>query len=636
VSTRLLDSIDSPSDLKKLTIEQLPHLAKEIRELMIEAVSKTGGHLAPSLGTVEMTIALHYCYNSPVDKIVWDVGHQAYTHKILTGRKDRFHTLRQFEGLSGFPKISESEHDAITVGHASTSISAGLGMAAGRDILKEKSSVISIIGDGALGGGLAFEGLNNLGSTSTSMTIILNDNEMSISKNVGALSRYLTRVLTDKRYNRIKTEIWERLGGSTVGKSIRNIMSTLDDAVKHILVPGKFFEDIGIRYLGPIDGHNIAEMIDVFNSIKNNSVPQLVHIITKKGKGYSFAEKDATKFHGISCFSPATGEAVKNVNQTPTYSDIFGQTIVELAKERKDIVAITAGMPDGTKLNKFCKEYPDRFFDVGIAESHAVTFAAGLAIKGLRPVIALYSTFLQRTYDQIMHDIALDNHHVIFCIDRAGLVGDDGPTHHGMFDISFLRTIPGVTIMAPRDENQLRQMIYTAIDCIKGPVFVRYPRGSGSGVPVTAEFQEIQPIPEIIQAGHSLALVSIGDFFSSAKLVADKLTKKGYSPTLVDARFAKPLNKEFYQQLLSTHQFIITLENNSISGGFGSGLMELAYDLDLTIIPRFLRMGLPDAFVPHGDYDTLFKLLKLDPENITDKIHSFVCSVTKQLQIEPA
>lgn len=631
----LLDTINSPADLKKLPIEKLPQLADEIRDFMIEVVSHTGGHLAPSLGTVELTLALHYCFNSPEDKLVWDVGHQAYCHKIITGRKDRFHTLRQLNGISGFPRISESEHDILSVGHASTSISGALGFAMGRDILQKKQSVIAIIGDGALTGGLALEGLNNLGSKSTSMTVILNDNEMSISRNVGALSRYLTRVITDKRYTRIKSEIWGLLGGSVVGKSIRSVMKGIDDALKHLVIPGKLFEDMGLRYLGPIDGHNIPEMIEVFDSIKNLPSPQLVHIVTRKGKGYSFAEKDAIKYHGISCFSRDTGEVTKITGKPPTYSEIFGRTMIELAQKRSDIVAITAAMPDGTKLTQFSKEFPDRFFDVGIAEAHAVTFAAGLALQGLRPVIAVYSTFIQRAFDQIMHDVALDNLNVVICLDRSGLVGDDGPTHHGMFDLSFLRSVPGLTIMAPRDENQLRNMLYTAVDSINGPVCIRYPRGCGLGVQIDTEFQIIPAVPDVIRQGQDLAIVSIGDFFSTASSVCENLTQLGYNPTLVDARFAKPLNEEFYTQLFSTHHHIITMENNSITGGFGSALLELAHNLDIEL-PRFLRLGLPDEFVCHGENQKIFRELKLDKDSLTNRICGFVKSGITRLQPERA
>ncbi len=631
----LLDTINSPADLKKLPIEKLPQLANEIRDFMIEVVSHTGGHLAPSLGTVELTLALHYCFNSPEDKLIWDVGHQAYCHKIITGRKDRFHTLRQFNGISGFPRTTESEHDILSVGHASTSISGALGIAMGRDILQKKQSVIAVIGDGALSGGLALEGLNNLGSKNTSMTLILNDNEMSISKNVGALSRYLTRVITDKRYARIKSEIWGLLGGSTVGKSIRTVMRGIDDALKHLVIPGKLFEDMGLRYLGPIDGHNIPEMIEVFNSIKNLPSPQLVHIITKKGKGYGFAEKDAIKYHGISCFSRDTGEVTKTSDRPPTYSDIFGKTMIELAQKRSDIVAITAAMPDGTKLTQFSKEFPDRFFDVGIAEGHAVTFAAGLALQGLRPVIAVYSTFIQRAFDQIMHDVALDKLNVVICLDRSGLVGDDGPTHHGMFDLSFLRSVPGLTIMAPRDENELRNMLYTAVYSINGPVCIRYPRGCGMGVNIDTEFQSLPVSPDVIRQGQDLAIVSIGDFFSIANAVCENLARMGYNPTLIDARFAKPLNTEFYTQLFSTHHHIVTMENNSTAGGFGSALLELAHSLDIEL-PRFLRLGLPDEFVCHGENQKIFRELKIDKDSLTDRVYSFIKSDVTRLQTERA
>lgn len=624
MQSKLLDSINSPADLRKLPIEKLPQLADEIRDLMIDVVSRTGGHLAPSLGTVELTIALHYCYNTPEDKLIWDVGHQAYTHKILTGRRDRFQSLRQFGGISGFPRTSESEFDALSVGHASTSISGALGLAIGRDILKQKHSVIAVIGDGALSGGLAFEGLNNLGSSTNGLTIILNDNEMSISKNVGALSRYLTMVITDKRYNRIKSEISNRLGKSNVGKSIRSMLRGIDYALKHIVIPGKIFEDMGLRYLGPVDGHNIPEMVEVFRSINSMSIPQLVHVITKKGKGYSFAENDATKFHGIGGFSRSTGVVTKTPS-APTYSEVFGKTLSELAKLNSKITGITAAMRDGTKMVEFSKEFPDRFFDVGIAESHAVTFAAGLALKGLTPVIVLYSTFLQRAYDQILHDIALDKLHVVFCIDRAGLVGDDGPTHHGMFDISFLRTVPGAVIMAPRNENQLRHMMYTAVTQINGPAFIRYPRGCGTGSDTTDPFKPIPiGVPEIITKGSELAIVALGDFFGQAEKVCEELRQKGLSPSLIDGRFAKPLDEEFYRDLFSKHKYIVTLENNTVAGGFGSALMELSQSFCLDHPPRFVCLGLPDSFVGHGDLPSLHRELGLDTESIVRKITQLI------------
>jgi len=622
VSEKLLNKIDSPSDLRKLPVQKLARLSDEIRDLMIDVVSHTGGHLAPSLGTVELTLALHYSYNTPQDKLVWDVGHQAYTHKLITGRRDLFGTLRQLNGISGFPRVSESEYDALSVGHASTSISAALGMARGRDLLKQNHSVVAIIGDGSLGGGLAFEGLNNLGTSSTNMTVVLNDNEMSISKNVGAISKYLTRIMTDKRYNKIKKEIWELLGGTNVGKSIRNILSGFDDALKHMVIPGKLFEDMGIRYLGPINGHNIEEMIEVFNSLKKYAIgPQLVHIITKKGKGFKFAENDATKYHGIGCFSRDTGDVIKSSSQIPTYSEVFGKTMVELAQKQSNVVAITAAMRDGTKLTEFSNMFPDRFFDVGIAESHAVTFAAGLALNGLCPVVVLYSTFLQRAYDQIMHDVALDNLHVVFCIDRSGLVGDDGPTHHGMFDLSFVRTVPGAVMMAPRDENQLRNMLYTAVTKINGPVFIRYPRGCGTGVEIDKEASEIPVgLPETIKKGSGIALISIGDIYKTTLETAAILKKYGIEPTIIDARFAKPLNADFYKTIFRGHNMIVTLENNTLTGGFGSAVLELANSLDLKKTPSILRVGLPDSFVEHGDGKLLFKKLGITPEKITEMI----------------
>lgn len=630
---QFLDSINSPSDLRKLPLDTLPVLAEEIRELMVDVVSRTGGHLAPSLGATELAIALHYAYNTPEDKLVWDVGHQAYAHKILTGRRENFSTLRQFEGISGFPRISESEYDAVSSGHASTSISVALGLAQGRDLLKQKHEVVAIIGDGALSGGLAFEGLNNLGSSATKLTIVLNDNKMSISKNVGALSRYLTRVITDKRYHKIKSEIWDMLGTlSSVGKSIRSVVHSIDDSLKHLLIPGKLFQDMGIQYLGPINGHNILEMIEVFRTVQQFShTPVLIHVITTKGKGFSFAEDDATKYHGIGCFSKTTGETISVKKKTPSYSEIFGSTLVEIARTRGDILAITAAMRDGTGLDKFCEEFPDRFYDVGIAESHAVTFAAGLALKGLRPVVAVYSTFLQRSLDQIIHDVALDNLPVIFCIDRAGLVGDDGPTHHGLFDLSFLRCVPGALIMAPRDENYLRQMLFSAIANTKGPSFIRYPRGSGPGASIDKPLEVLSTgTPEIVRTGERCAIIAVGDFFARATAVGDLLDNQGIRPAIVDARFVKPFNRPSYEQIFEEYPYIVTLENNALEGGFGSALLSLAADCGLQRQPRFLRLGLPDQFVPHGSVDKLLASLALDTESIAKRIKKFVLNSPKK------
>ncbi|MBD3346518.1 MAG: 1-deoxy-D-xylulose-5-phosphate synthase [Chitinivibrionales bacterium] len=624
---RLIDTIDSPRDLRKIPLNKLRLVAREIRELMLDNVSQHGGHLAPSLGAVELAIALHYVYDTPKDKLVWDVGHQAYAHKILTGRRENFNTLRQYKGISGFPRISESEYDTVSTGHASTSISTSLGIAMARDIKKEKFDVVAVIGDGSLSGGLAFEGLNNLGTHSTKMTIILNDNKMSISKNVGALSRYLTRVITDRRFHKIKGQVWQLLGNmSHVGKSIRNLVHDIDDTLKHFVIPGKLFEDMGIRYFGPVDGHNIAEMIEVFKFARDTSKePAIIHVITKKGKGYRFAEDDATKYHGISAFSKTTGTVNGKGKKGPTYSQVFGKSLVEFGAKRKDIVAITAAMPDGTGLKFFRDTYPDRFFDVGIAESHAVTFSAGLALNGLKPVVALYSTFLQRAYDQIMHDVALDKLPIVFCIDRAGLVGDDGPTHHGMFDLSFLRTVPRALIMTPKDERELKNMLLTALEYNDGPSFLRYPRGSGLGVPLDKNPAPL-PIgrPEIEREGKKCAIIATGVTCAAAQEAITLLEKESISPALVSARFVKPLDKAFYTKLFDSYSHIITLENNILSGGFGSGILELATQSGKKGLPKFLCLGYPDEFVEHGDLKILLKNLKLDAEGIAKQIRAFV------------
>ena len=621
----LLESINSPKDLRKLDKKKLPQLAEEVREFIIDIVSKYGGHLAPSLGAVELAIALHYCYDTPEDKLVWDVGHQAYAHKILTGRRENFSTLRQFGGISGFPRTSESEYDAFSTGHASTSISAGLGIAKARDITGKNFQVIAIIGDGSISGGLAFEGLNNLGTLSTNMTIILNDNEMSISRNVGALSRYLTRMITDKRYNKLKTDVWELLGHmSNVGMKIRSLVHDIDDAVKHFLTPGKLFVDMGIRYIGPIDGHNINDLVDIFKFAKQTaSGPILIHVLTKKGKGYTFAENDATKFHGIGKFSKINGKTSKSNPNLPSYSEIFGKALVEIAEKEKNIIAVTAAMPDGTGLQFFREKFPHRLFDVGIAEGHAVTFSAGLALQGLRPVVAIYSTFLQRAYDHIIHDVALDNLNVIFCMDRAGIVGNDGPTHHGTFDLSYLRTIPGATIMAPSNEKELRNMLFTAVKDIKGPVFIRYPRGSGPGIGINDPMTAIPLFqPQVVKTGKLCAIVAIGEYYTLAEQACVILEKEKVTPTLVNARFAKPLDTEFYEKLFTDHTHIITLESNALRGGFGSAILEIASELNQKT--KILNLGYPDEFITHGSNERLLEELKLNPESIVEKIKNFI------------
>jgi len=625
----VLEKIDSPADLRALPVDRLPVVAQQLRDFLIENISRTGGHLASSLGTVELTLALHYSYDTPTDKIVWDVGHQAYPHKIITGRRERFPTIRQHGGLSGFPRTSESPYDCFSVGHASTSISAALGLAIGRDLLGEKHSVVAVIGDGAMSGGLAFEGLNNLGSSSTDMTVVLNDNEMSISQNVGAMSRYFNRVITDKRYNKLKDYVWDFLSDrSVLGKSLRTLLKTVDDGLKHVVIPGKLFEDMGLRYFGPIDGHNMADMIDVFKSIRENSKgPVLVHVVTKKGKGYRHAEDDSTKFHGVSKFTPETGAVTKPATPaTPSYSSVFGTALTELGQTNEKIVAITAAMPDGTGLTSFRDAYPDRFFDVGIAEGHAVTFAAGLALKGLRPVVAIYSSFLQRAYDQIIQDVALDGLNVVFCVDRAGLVGDDGPTHHGNFDVSFLNTVPGAVIMAPRDEKTLRDMLFTAVNRDGGPVFIRYPRGNA---PVNTDDREFETIeiasPKLIKRGTQVALLPLGDMYEDAVKVHKLLSAKNISAALIDARFAKPLSVDLYKKIFAKYPVVATFENNTLAGGFGSSVQSLAAQLGYGgDKPKIINFGLPDTFIPHGNIERLKADIGLGAEDMAKKILSTV------------
>ncbi|MBN2001339.1 1-deoxy-D-xylulose-5-phosphate synthase, partial [candidate division KSB1 bacterium] len=507
----ILATINSPKDLKKLDIPQLSQLAREIREMIITTISQTGGHLAPSLGVVELTLVLHYLYNTPTDKIVWDVGHQAYAHKIITGRRDQFFTIRQTDGLSGFPNINESEYDAFGVGHASTAISAALGMACARDLSGDDYHVVAVVGDGALTGGLAYEGLNNAGASSRNIVVILNDNSMSISPNVGAMSKYLTTIISNPFYNRIKKEVWDLTGKlSTMGTKIRGAARRVEEGLKAFIVPGILFERFGFRYFGPVDGHNISSLVRLFREVKRINGPILVHMMTTKGKGFKPAEKNAPVFHGLGKFDVKTGEPIKN-SDIPTFTNIFGQTVVEMAHQEPKLAAITAAMELGTGLKPFSQVFPDRFFDVGIAEEHAVTFSAGLAVSGIRPIAALYSSFLQRGYDQIIHDVALQKLPVIFALDRAGIVGDDGPTHHGIFDIAYLRTVPGLVLMVPKDEEELRQMLWTALSFSSGPVAIRYPRGQGVGVPLGQDFNVLPiGVSEVLQNGDDVAIIGVG------------------------------------------------------------------------------------------------------------------------------
>ena len=622
--TKLLDTINSPADVKALTEEQLVQLAGEIRQLIIEVTSKNGGHLAPNLGVVELSLALHKVFSTPKDKIVYDVGHQAYIHKIVTGRRDMFHTLPQYGGLSGFPKRSESEHDAFGVGHSSTSISAALGMAVARDVKGEDYDVVAVIGDGSMTGGMAFEALNNAGDLRKRMIVVLNDNEMSISKNVGAMSEYLYQLRTGETYNRIKHDLEGWLGNVDFGGDVLKVLRRIKGSVKNLMLPTCIFEELGFTYLGPIDGHDIHSLIEVLEAAKNLDEPVLIHVITKKGKGYAPAEESPNKFHGTGPFEVATGKKIANPNAPITYTEVFGNTVIELAKEDKDIVAITAAMPDGTGLTPFSKEFPERFFDVGIAEQHAVTAAAGMAAAGLNPVVAIYSTFMQRAYDSVMHDICMQNLHVSLCLDRAGLVGDDGFTHHGVFDYAYLRSMPNITVMAPKDEDELRHMLKTAVG-MNGPVAVRYPRGSGVGV---ALIESLNALPigkaEVLREGSDVCLWAIGTMVESAMTLAEKLAEQGINAGVVNMRFAKPIDKELLLAHAEKYKNIVTLEEGCLRGGVGSAVLEALNEARLLGTCKVLNFGIPDEFILHGDKQRLFQDIGLDVETMAGKVTAFV------------
>ena len=622
--TKLLDTINSPADVKALTEEQLVQLAGEIRQLIIEVTSKNGGHLAPNLGVVELSLALHKVFSTPKDKIVYDVGHQAYIHKIVTGRRDMFHTLRQYGGLSGFPKRSESEHDAFGVGHSSTSISAALGMAVARDVKGEDYDVVAVIGDGSMTGGMAFEALNNAGDLRKRMIVVLNDNEMSISKNVGAMSEYLYQLRTGETYNRIKHDLEGWLGNVDFGGDVLKVLRRIKGSVKNLMLPTCIFEELGFTYLGPIDGHDIHSLIEVLEAAKNLDEPVLIHVITKKGKGYAPAEESPNKFHGTGPFEVATGKKIANPNAPITYTEVFGNTVIELAKEDENIVAITAAMPDGTGLTPFSKEFPKRFFDVGIAEQHAVTAAAGMAAAGLNPVVAIYSTFMQRAYDSVMHDICMQNLHVSLCLDRAGLVGDDGFTHHGVFDYAYLRSMPNMTVMAPKDEDELRHMLKTAVG-MNGPVAVRYPRGSGVGVELSDSLNTL-PIgkAEVLREGSDVSLWAIGTMVESAEKLAEKLAEQGINAGVVNMRFAKPIDKELLLAHAEKYKNIVTLEEGCLRGGVGSAVLEALNEARLLGPCKVLNFGIPDEFILHGDKQRLFQDIGLDVETMAGKVTAFV------------
>lgn len=596
----LLSNINDPGDLRRLPVPRLYQLAAEIRKEVIETVSKNGGHLAPNLGVVELTIALHRVFETPRDKIIWDVGHQCYVHKLITGRREKFRAIRKYGGISGFPRPEECDHDAFISGHSSTSISVALGMAIARDLAGEKHAVAAVIGDGAMTGGMAFEAMNHAGHLQKDLIVVLNDNEMSIAKNVGGMSRYLSRLRTDPMYSRGKDELEQVIKKiPAIGPTVLKGVERLKDSLKYLVVPGMLFEELGFVYLGPIDGHNIQDMTDVLNQAKNMRGPVLVHVITTKGKGYSHAEKNPGKFHGIGPFDLETG-VPKGGEGNPTYTEVFGHTLVELAGRDKSILAITAAMTGGTGLSEFSKKYPDRFFDVGIAEQHAVTMAAAMASKGFRPVVAVYSTFLQRAYDQIIHDVCMLNLPVTFAIDRSGLVGEDGPTHHGVFDLSYLSHAPNMVIMAPKDENELRQMLKTALE-YRGPAAVRYPRSEVTGRRLDDEIESM-PVgrSEVIRDGTDIAIFAVGTMVEAADKAAQTLDAQGISAAVINVRFIKPADSECIIKYASTTGRVITLEENILSGGFGSRVLEVINNSGIVGI-KVCNMCLPDNFVEHGD-----------------------------------
>lgn len=627
--TQILDTIEEPGDLRKLDAQELATLAREIRAFLVETVSKTGGHLAPSLGTVELTLALYRVFHFPEDKLVWDVGHQAYTHKLLTGRRKAFSTLRQKGGITGFPNRFESPYDAFGVGHASTAISAALGMAVARDLdagdaPENKRHVIAVLGDGALTGGEAFEGLNNAGDLGRNLIVVLNDNGRSIDKNVGAMSEYLSALRIAPQYNRAKKDVEHLLKSiPRIGGKVYKTASAIKDGVRTALVPGAPFEEMGFRYIGPIDGHNLELLTEIFSQVRQMTGPILVHVHTKKGKGYLPAEEAPEKFHGIGKFDAATGECPKKEG-APSYTSVFSDALIELAKTDEDIVAITAAMPSGTGLKAFGKAYPERFFDVGIAEEHAVTFAAGLAAAGKKPVVALYSTFAQRAYDQILHDVCLQKLPVVFALDRAGLVGQDGPTHHGVFDYSYLRHLPGMTVMAPKNEAELRDMLKTAL-ALGGPVAVRYPRGAAVGVKIP-EAMTMLPLgkAEVLRNKGSIALLAIGSMVQATEKAADLLAEEGIAVRVVNMRFVKPLDTELLLSLARDPEIrgLVTLEENMLAGGFGSAVLEALSDAGVLLPVR--RFGIGDTFVEQGTREELLELCGLTAPQVAEGVKTFL------------
>jgi len=615
----LLPKIDGPGQPKNLTIAQLQQLAQEIRDTIICTVARNGGHLAPNLGVVELTIALHFVFDAPLDRIIWDVGHQSYAHKLLTGRQSQFRTIRQYGGISGFPKRSESKFDAFGTGHSSTSISAALGITVANHLKGVPQRAVAVIGDGSMTGGLAFEALNHAGDLNRNLIVVLNDNEMSISPNVGALSSFLSRKLSNRTLMNLKKEVENVLRSiPSLGPNIIQILKRSEDSLVSFFTPGMLFQALDFHYIGPIKGHRLDRLIETFERAKQLEGPVLVHVMTQKGRGYKPAECDPTSFHGVGSFDIATGKSCGSDSGEPcppSYTQVFGRTMIRLGRENPRVIGITAAMPQGTGLDGFSTAFPDRFFDVGIAEQHAVTFAAGLATEGFRPVVAVYSTFLQRAYDQVIHDVCLQNLPVVFAMDRGGIVGEDGPTHHGLFDLSFLRPIPNMILMAPKDENELQHMLKTALEH-NGPAALRYPRGNGLGVPMD-ETLEALPIGkgELLREGEDLVLIGIGQTVATAMEAAERLDQVGIRAAVINARFVKPLDHELILEWARKTDRVITVEENVLQGGFGSAVLELFQESGF-LPDALLRLGIPDVFVPHGGQATLRNLYGIDAEGI--------------------
>ncbi|AGK97665.1 1-deoxy-D-xylulose-5-phosphate synthase [Clostridium pasteurianum] len=619
--THILDKYKDIDEIKNMSLEELNIFSEEIRQFLIESVSKTGGHLASNLGVVELTLSLYKVFNFKKDKLIWDVGHQAYVHKILTGRVKDFSQLRKYGGISGFPKREESSFDIFDTGHSSTSISAGLGIARARDLNEDNYEVISVIGDGALTGGMAYEALNDLGYNKTEMIVILNDNQMSISPNVGGMSKYLNKIRIDPAYNRFKEEVNNQLRKTNMGIGLANSLQKIKGSFKQLFIPGMLFEDMGIKYLGPIDGHNIDELIQVITLAKNIKGPVLVHVITKKGKGYDFAEKNSNKFHSIGPFDCDSGEicSIKGL----TYSKVFGSEMINLAKENKKIVAVTAAMPDGTGLNNFADKFPKRFFDVGIAEQHAVTLCAGMATQGIKPVFAVYSTFLQRAYDQVLHDVCIQKLPVVFAIDRAGIVGEDGETHQGIFDLSYLTQMPNMTVMSPKCTEELIYMLRWAANDAYGPIAIRYPRGTDNPKVKLSPLKEFfRGKWEIIIDEGTIAIIACGKMVQTAIMVREKLLKSGIKATIINAEFIKPIDKDIIKKLVHNDYKIIIVEDNILHGGLGTSILEYANSLGYK--NDILTLGYKDKFVTQGNVDLLYKLHGLDVDGIFHNVLKFI------------